>query len=518
MEHLFSHRRRLLLVILLLAFGLRIYRLGGQSLWWDEIMTVARSTMTVPELLENLFESRTHLPIYFFLIQAWGHIGRSEFIIRYFSVVCAVLTIPVIYRTGRLIAGYKVGLLAAFLLAVSPFHIWYAQEARMYTFLALTTLTANWFLLRLFKRDDWRDWVGYSLAMLLTLGSHYLGVLILIAHYVFFSFHYRQNKQRFRRWFISASVAGAAFTAWFLAVYFTYTFSQAAIGWIKPAHWYEPVLTLLTFSLGRTFDLERPFFYLAFFATLLPILATLYLLRRTQATLSYDRLAARLLWAWLAVPLILITLISLDWSIPDQRYIYMDRYIISLLPAFILLAAWGIAILARQQWAKHWLPPVFMGLILLPTAVSLANLYFDPAYGREAWKTAVSQITSDKQTGDILLLTRGQILPLAYYENEQLPRVILPSSSEIAEIGVEDALSQALASELAALNLEAQRVWIIRSFDNANPHGFPQIRNQAVLSAPLDPYETWLMENYLQIEHWYFPGIRLNLYDLQRNE
>jgi mannosyltransferase len=68
--------------------------------------------------------------------------------------------------------------LAAFLLAIAPFHIWFSQEARMYSFLALNALAANYFLLRLLHRKA----VGLGrlmpFALTFTLYTHYLGVLI----------------------------------------------------------------------------------------------------------------------------------------------------------------------------------------------------------------------------------------------------------------------------------------------------------------------------------------------------
>lgn len=488
-------------LITYLSFALRIYRLDHQSLWWDELYTVASAAMTVPEMMDNLLVDRVHLPLYFMLLQGWSEIGRGEFVIRYFSVLCGVLSLPLIYQTGRLLAGRPVGWLAAFLLAIAPFHVWYSQEARMYTFLMLNALAANYFLLRLFRHQCPRYWIGYSMTLTFTLYSHYLGALLLIAHYVFFSLHYRHDKTQFRRWFISASVAGAAFMAWFLTVFFVSSFRQASISWIDPVRWYEPVVTLLAFAVGRTIDPARPFFYLGFLAYLVPAMAMVGYVRRALF-LTYDHWAARLLWAWLLVPLVLMTLVSLDWSIADQRFVYMDRYIISLLPAFVLLTAWGAVTLARQRWANNWLLPTLLLLVSLPTIASLRNLYFDPKYGREDWRQAVAHIAAHKQEGDILLLTPVQILPLAYYEDAQLPQVVLPDVEGMAEV-------------MTAVAQDYERVWLLRSFDNADTHGFPQTRNEAVLIASPNKYEAWLAAQYSPVGQWTFTGIRLAAYEMR---
>jgi mannosyltransferase len=506
----------LLLLTTLLSFALRTHRLEQQSLWWDEIYTAARSTMTVPELVQNLFESRVHLPLYFLFLQIWAEIGRAEFVLRYFSVIMGVLTIPLIYQTGCLLAGRQAGLLAAFLLTISPFHIWYSQEARMYTFLAFNALAANYFLLRLFRHDNRRDWIGYAVTLTLTLYSHYLGVLILIAHYVFFSLHYQHDKARFKRWFISAFVAGALFVAWFLAVFFVSSFTQASISWIAPVRWYEPIITLLAFSIGRTIDPTRPFFLLTFLAYLLSALVALFFVRpfSRKSPLTGPRLAMRLLLAWMGVPFLLVTLVSLDWSIPQQRFVYMDRYIISLLPAFILLIAWGATLLMRQRWAGRWL--LLFGLaVIAPTWLSLHNLYTNPVYGREDWRTAVAHIAANKQTGDVLLLTPGQILPLAYYSTAQLPQLVLPDASELAALSPANWLATSTSSLSHTWNGAFQRVWLIEAFDNADTHGFPQTRNAAVSATTPKAHVAWIATDARLVEKWAFPGLRLTLYELQ---
>ena len=60
-----------LVLILLLAFGLRLSGLNNQSLWWDELKTVQRAAMSAPELMTDLAGHRAHLPFYFLLMQLW---------------------------------------------------------------------------------------------------------------------------------------------------------------------------------------------------------------------------------------------------------------------------------------------------------------------------------------------------------------------------------------------------------------------------------------------------------------
>ena len=89
-----------LIGILLLAFGLRLHALDSQSLWWDELKTVQRATMTLPDLLADLTRNRAHLPFYFLLMRGWSlFMGNSAFSVRYFSVLWGVLGVTAVFQS-----------------------------------------------------------------------------------------------------------------------------------------------------------------------------------------------------------------------------------------------------------------------------------------------------------------------------------------------------------------------------------------------------------------------------------
>jgi mannosyltransferase len=63
--------------------------------------------------------------------------GDSEWCLRLPSVIFGVANIVVLYWLGAMTVGRAAGLIGAVLLALSPFHLWYSQEARTYSLLAL---------------------------------------------------------------------------------------------------------------------------------------------------------------------------------------------------------------------------------------------------------------------------------------------------------------------------------------------------------------------------------------------
>jgi 4-amino-4-deoxy-L-arabinose transferase-like glycosyltransferase len=91
-----------------------------------------------------------HPPLYYLLLHLWSALhGDSPYAVRLLSALFGAATIPIIYLIGKRLSGAVVGVVAAVLLAFSPFHIYFAQEARMYTLLAFNAAVAIYALARL---------------------------------------------------------------------------------------------------------------------------------------------------------------------------------------------------------------------------------------------------------------------------------------------------------------------------------------------------------------------------------
>lgn len=130
----------LLVVIVLLASGLRFYKLGEWSMWIDEIYTINRAQIHFSDplrVLQNL-PNTLWLPISVILtnisLTLWG---VSEWSARLASVLIGIVSIPILYFTTRRIFGFGVAIVFSLLLAFSPWHLFWSQNARFYTSLML---------------------------------------------------------------------------------------------------------------------------------------------------------------------------------------------------------------------------------------------------------------------------------------------------------------------------------------------------------------------------------------------
>jgi len=130
-----------LLVITLLAAGLRFYKLGEWSFWIDEVYTVNHATahFSTPQLiLEHLPPNRNWIPVSVILTAQFFNLwGVSEFSARLTAAVIGIITVPVLYFPVRKFFNVRVALVTILLLSVSPWHIEWSQNARGYTSLML---------------------------------------------------------------------------------------------------------------------------------------------------------------------------------------------------------------------------------------------------------------------------------------------------------------------------------------------------------------------------------------------
>lgn len=156
----------LLIAIILLAAGLRFYRLGAWSFWIDEIFTINRVVTHYGSLegAVRTIATAKWMPLSLLLISPVLKLfGANEWTARLVPALIGIASIPTLYLPTRRIFGPTVALLAALLLAISPWHIYWSQNARFYTSLMLLYTLALFALYFGLERNR----TGYLLLFLL---------------------------------------------------------------------------------------------------------------------------------------------------------------------------------------------------------------------------------------------------------------------------------------------------------------------------------------------------------------
>jgi uncharacterized membrane protein len=171
------------LAIVALAAGLRFTGLGDEGLWADEAATAWFARRPPLELVASLgafAAADFHPPFFYFLESVVTHLlGASEWTLRFLPAIFGLCTVPAVCLAGKRLLGPREGLLAGFLLATSPLHIHYSQEARSYTLLMLLVLAAFASGFALVRAPTTRRTLGFAAVTLALLYCHNLALFFL---------------------------------------------------------------------------------------------------------------------------------------------------------------------------------------------------------------------------------------------------------------------------------------------------------------------------------------------------
>jgi len=398
----------LLVVILLLAFSLRVHRLEAQSVWWDEGLAAwaARQDLVSSALW---CASDVHPPLYFWLLHFWRlGSGDSEFGLRFLSVGCGVLGVAALYRLGRALADRPTGILAALLLATARFALWWSQEMRMYILAALLATLSLWALVGIWRRGQVRDWVLYVVSTLAALYTLYLSASILVIEnlFVLLLLRRRQDRRRFLgRWAAAQGAVLLAFLPWLiLAMERMRTWSSAQpfeFGTFLRLYW-----TVL--SVGIPVDVEKYLLQAGLVALVfvLGLGAALWFGRRDVEA----QLGLALLLFCLVLPPLVVYLVSLPRTLFYAPQI-TPRYLLIFAPAFYLVLAWGLRSLGRRHWAIALIPALLVGGVF---RFGLED-YFSGRYLLDDYKSLASTLRAYYHPGDVVVLYTDVDWPVFAY-------------------------------------------------------------------------------------------------------
>jgi uncharacterized membrane protein len=165
-----------MLVILLSGAALRLYGLDRTSLWNDEVVSWFAAHQPFRSMIQATANDSA-LPLYNIILYATIRLcGDSEIALRLPSVIFAIANIYLLYRLGTILWDRLTGVFAAALLAFSGFHLWYSQEARMYTLLALAATAFALTTVQFLSRPHWLRAVLCTAAGMALLYSHVYGI------------------------------------------------------------------------------------------------------------------------------------------------------------------------------------------------------------------------------------------------------------------------------------------------------------------------------------------------------
>jgi mannosyltransferase len=184
----------LLGLITIVGAAIRFATVSSQSYWVDESTTIHDISFGLGGLLHEVHVNETTPPFYFIVAWLWAKVfGTGEAGLRSLSVLCGVASIPVAYLAGRELVSRAAGLVTALLVALSPFMVWYSQEARSYAMFALLSGLSFLFWARAYKRGQPRELIPWVVVSALAMLTHFFAGFLIAPEAILLLYRFRNR-------------------------------------------------------------------------------------------------------------------------------------------------------------------------------------------------------------------------------------------------------------------------------------------------------------------------------------
>lgn len=381
--------------LLVVAFTFRAYSLHWPPLAWDEGWSLAISQLPFADIA-YLTSRDVHPPGYYLALRPFLSLGRSEFVIRYLSLLAGVLAVPLAYQLGRVWVGrrapaaMRVGLLTAVFVAVSPLLIYYSQVARMYALTVLGVLLAAWGMLRCLDTEQPAPpaaLAAWVIGALLAVYTFYYSALALGALGLYAVFASRplwrtpHGRWAIVRILVATAIIAAAFWPWLgYAREATLERIDTRGGTLNPAFELAQVLGAALY--GMVFAYGPGWLAVWILAGVVVVGAALTLRRRTpDQGLSPWRLL---------LPVLAVAVTLLGVALGTRAHMFAARYTIAAAPFVALAVAYSLAALAA------W-PRVAFGTTVLALLVTLWPMAVGHVYAKDLERSGAFEPWADAQ-------------------------------------------------------------------------------------------------------------------------
>ncbi|MFB3895692.1 MAG: glycosyltransferase family 39 protein [bacterium] len=388
-----------LIAIILLGTGLRIYHLGTEDFWVDEIYTIQTAQIPLSTVTIAQLEPRDllHFVYDFIIMHFWVKFGTNPWTVRLFSALVGIASIGLIYLIGKKLFDAKIGLLSALFLTLSSYHIYYSQEACAYAVQVLFILGMVYYFISGFQDNKVSSWIMFTMVTVLGIAVREFTILTWVALtiYAIVSITILNRKpNRFGIWLGSQLLIVIACIIGLL-LYYNRLGAMSYGDWLSQPTFFDLGKTFDYFSLGWVYwtlpNIIQTAIVPLFIFILLFSLVTLH--QSESVNVAVDRNPGLMLcWSLFAIPLILFYLISF------KKPIFIAyRYLIIMLPFFYLLIAYAISKISQTIIR-------YIILAILISSMSVGTIAYHHVVKKIPWSKIAGVIDQKAQPNDLILI------------------------------------------------------------------------------------------------------------------
>jgi len=408
--------------IAVLAAVLRFFRLGHQSFWLDEILTIGSYSSPegdIPYGVKLLWD--VHGPLYSLAMHFWSIVSSSEVWLRAPGAAAGVITVILMYFWLRRGSGEGTALAGALLMAVNPFNVYYSQELRFYSFLTMFIVLSLLVFSRFDEKPSFRSGLLLGLVLGLACLSHFMALFLCAGLALYMAVTGRLRGDHLRYGALAALVTLVIVAPWIYRELFFISRIRAVEEASRPVVYRmegsgPPALMaypygLFAFAMGFSYgpDLRE----LHEVTSVASLLGRYYLQTGIAALLFGGAALAgigrlfRERRAALYILVLAVTIGSVAVAAILKIKVLNARYLMCAFPVFIALIAHGIP---RTRRAGIAAISVLSALMLF----SVINYHLDPRYARDDIRGAVAIISEADMPGDVILAP-GMVPAVRHY-------------------------------------------------------------------------------------------------------
>lgn len=459
---------------------LAVIFLFKESIRLDEAQSLWQTSHSFRKIFEIIGQD-VHVPLYHIFLYYWYSIvGSSLFGVRMLSLFFYVLCIPASYFFAKMaFQKESIALYLSILTTLSPFLNWYGSELRMYSLLTLVTIASHYFFLRIIKKNDKLAWIGYLVAGLIGIYTHYFFSLNIITQAIFFVTQKKAfQKNSLIKFILTGFIIVLAIFPW---LYFVKTLGSA--GNTKP--------NLPSPSTSDIFNAYSSYIFgfhndniNTIIVSFWPILVLIFfiILKKTD----YIRLEIKYLIFSAIIPPTIVYIISKVY-----QPIFLSRYLIIVLPSIYLLIS------RYLFFFKTRIALYIRYIVVILFIFGLVQQTMDRNLSvKENFLDASSYISKHSTFKDVIALSAPFIIyPFEYYYNGPVTTTTIPFWNRFESGAIPVFSENDLKSQVLEMSKKYNNIWLLLSYDQ----GYQ------------DTVRLYFDKNFKREEHKSFSG-NVNLY------
>lgn len=415
MSKILNKKNILLILILFISVAFRFIgldKVGG--LWYDELVGSYNEAVlpNVLSIINYALQTDIHFPLYQVLLHLWGKLfSFSDYSLREFSAVCGVLTVVCSYFVGKELKSARTGLICVSIFAVNSFLIFYSQEVRMYSLLALLSTLYLLFVVRI-KNDIHNKWnyLGVICSAFAVVFTYTIGFIFVLAQFMALIVYILlkdnvDKKGVLKKIFTAFGILLIFCIPLIIHVYlqkakymgfFTSAYCDLSIFFVLIQNWFTPILKIS----ATPHYVENLFSSVNFFAVIFILLPIVLAFGAIFYSIKKDK------FSWVLIIGGLFFLLSEFIAFKLTNFKIIPRYTILIVPNLLSLVGYGFGLIEGKKSLRSSFLALFLSLNLFYLLFAKDAAFRLPRMGLASLANMIS--ASQVQNNDYVLVWNNE--------------------------------------------------------------------------------------------------------------